>query len=198
MHIEFLGHAGFIATSGKTRVACDPWLSPRGAYHGAWFQLPCNHHLWDRDYSGLDAVVVSHEHLDHLDPDFLTQRIAPTTPVVVPAYPSSNLRRKLAAICRNPVVEIEEGKEHELGAGLRVLFTLEESPANQDAVISLIAPDAVLVDMNDARLTVQQVDALKERLGRRVDGLLLQCAGASWYPICYEYDRARMLEHSAE
>ncbi len=198
MRIEFLGHAGFIASSGATRVACDPWLSPLGAYHAAWFQFPCNHHLWDRDYTDLAAVVLSHEHLDHLDPDFLTKKLPPETPVVVPAYPSSNLRRKLAAVCGNPVVEVEEGREHALGGGLRVIFTLEESPTNQDAVVTILGPDSVLVDMNDARLTVQQVDQLKERLGRRVDGLLLQCAGASWYPICYDYEPAQMIQHSAE
>ena len=198
MRIRFLGHAGLTAESGGARVAVDPWLSPMGAYHASWFQLPCNHRLWDEDWSDLAAVVLSHEHLDHLDPDFLRVKVRPDLPLVVPAYPSRNLVRKLRAICANPVIEVAEGEEHSLGGGLRVLFTQEESPANQDAVVTLVGPEGVLVDMNDARLTPEQVDALKRRLGRPVDALLLQCAGASWYPICYEYSADRMAEHSEE
>src|SRR5437867_9515669 len=66
MQVEFLGHAGSIITFGKMRVACDPWLSPRGAFHASWFQFPCNHHLWERDYRDLAAVVITHEQQDHL------------------------------------------------------------------------------------------------------------------------------------
>ncbi|HXI03744.1 MAG TPA: MBL fold metallo-hydrolase [Candidatus Saccharimonadales bacterium] len=198
MRIRFLGHAGFTAESGGVRVACDPWLSPRGAYHGAWYQFPCNHRLWEEDYTDLAAVVLSHEHLDHLDPHFLSEKIPATTPVVVPAYPSANLRRKLARYVPNPVVEVAEGMEHPLGGGLSVFFMMEDSPANQDAVITFVTKDAVLVNMNDARLSPQQAEELLERLGRPVDALLLQCAGASWYPICYEYGPREMAEHSAE
>lgn len=198
MKMRFLGHAGFTAESGGVRVAVDPWLSPMGAYHGAWFQFPCNHHLWEEGYEDLAAVILSHEHLDHLDPDFLVRKIPPETPLVVPAYPSANLRRKLEGFCANPVIEVEENVARDLGGGLHVLFTLEESPANQDAVVTLFDDESVLVDMNDARLTLQQADRLKELLGRPVDALLLQCAGASWYPICYEYGPEEMAAHSAE
>src|SRR5438105_784831 len=61
MQVEFLGHAGVIITAGKMRVACDPWLLPRGAFHASWFQFPCNHHLWERDYRDLTAVAITHE-----------------------------------------------------------------------------------------------------------------------------------------
>src|SRR5437899_10129165 len=65
MQVEFLGHGGFIITSGQMRVACDPWVSPRGAFHTSWFQFPCNHHLWDRDYRHLTALVITHRSEEH-------------------------------------------------------------------------------------------------------------------------------------
>lgn len=198
MQIEFLGHAGLIVASGRVSVACDPWISPQGAFDASWFQLPCNHHLWERDYGGLAAVVLSHEHQDHLDAGFLAQKISPEIPLIVPAYPSGNLRRKIRRACSNPVVEVGAGEEHLLGGELRVLFTPEESPANQDSVVTFIDGESKVIDMNDARLTLEQAEALRDRSPQGVDVVLLQCAGASWYPICYDYSRERMAELCAE
>ena len=198
MHVEFLGHAGFIVASGRMRVACDPWLSPRGAFHASWFQFPCNHHLWERDYRDLTAVVITHEHEDHLDPDFLSRKLSADTPIVVPRYPSRNLWNKIRSVCPNPIVEVKPGAEHPLGDGLRVLFTSEESPANQDSAATFLSREAVLINMNDARLTAKQRDVLKHRLRGRIDALLIQCAGASWYPLCYRYPKEKMLALSVD
>jgi UDP-MurNAc hydroxylase len=198
MLLEFLGHAGFIVTHGKTRVACDPWLSPLGAFHASWFQFPCNHHLWERDYRNLTAVVLANEHLDHLDGDFLAKKLTPEIPIVVPRYPSRNLWNKIRRACANPIVEVKPGTEYTAGEGLRVLFTSEESPANQDSTVTFLTREAILVNMNGARLTPKQRQALKDRLRGRIDALLIQCAGASWYPICYRHPDERMTALSAE
>ena len=192
MQIEFLGHAGFIIAHGKIRVACDPWLSPLGAFHASWFQFPCNHRLWEHDYRDLTAVVITHEHVDHLDADFLSQKLTLETPIVVPQYPSRNLWNKIRRACPNPIVEVKPETEHVLGDGLRLLFTSEESPANQDSAVTFLTREAVLINMNDARLTLQQLQTLKDRVRGRVDALLTQCSGASWYPICYRYSDERM------
>jgi len=198
MQVEFLGHAGFIISHGRFRVACDPWLSPLGAFHASWFQFPCNHRLWHRDYRNLAAVVITHEHQDHLDANFLADKLTPEIPIVVPRYPSQNLRNKIRQACQNPIVEVEPGTEHVFGEGFRLLFTSEESPANQDSAVTFLSREAVLINMNDARLTHQQLETLKDRLNGRVDALLIQCSGASWYPICYRYSDKRMQALSSE
>src|SRR5437660_3368038 len=198
MQVEFLGHAGFIISHGRFRVACDPCLSPLGAFHASWFQFLCNHRLWHRDYRNLAAVVITHEHQDHLDANFLADKLTPEIPIVVPRYPSQNLRNKIRQACQNPIVEVEPGTEHVFGEGFRLLFTSEESPANQDSAVTFLSREAVLINMNDARLTHQQLETLKDRLNGRVDALLIQCSGASWYPICYRYSDKRMQALSSE
>jgi len=192
MQIEFLGHAGFVLTHGKIRVACDPWLSPLGAFHASWFQFPCNHHLWERDYRDLAAVVITHEHQDHIDTAFLSQKLSPSTSIVVPRYPSRNLVNKIRQACQNPIVEGKSGMEHTFGEGLRLVFTPEESPVNQDSVATFMSREAVLVNMNDARMTARQRQVLKDRLRGRIDALLIQCSGASWYPLVYRYPKDKM------
>ena len=198
MQVEFLGHAGFIATSGRMRVACDPWLSPRGAFHASWFQFPCNHHLWERDYRNLAAVVITHEHQDHLDAAFLSQKIAPGIPVIIPQHPSRSLWTKIRAACTNPITEVKPGVDHQLGEGLRVLFTTEDAPLAPCAAATFQTREAVLINMSNARLSVKQRDTLKYRLRGRNDALLVHCAGVDWNPICYRHPEQKMLALSVQ
>ena len=198
MQVEFLGHAGVIVTSGKMRVACDPWLSPRGAFHASWFQFPCNHHLWERDYRDLAAAVITHEQQDHLDAAFLSQKIAPGIPIIIPQHPSRSLWNKIRAACANPITEVKPGVDHQLGEGLRVLFTTEDTPITPCAAATFQTREAVLINMSNARLSVKQRDTLKYRLRSRNDALLVQCARADWNPICYRHPEERRLALSVQ
>src|SRR5436189_4090113 len=112
MQVEFLGHAGSIITFGKMRVACDPWLSPRGAFHASWFQFPCNHHLSERDYRTLAAVVLTHAHPDRLDAGFLSTKLSAETPILIPLQPTRALWHAVRKACANPIIEVKAGTDH--------------------------------------------------------------------------------------
>src|SRR2546423_1088590 len=77
MEIMYLGHAGFCVETEKTIVIMDPWLSPMGAFDGAWFQFPKNFHLAAYVQEKLNNnnkdryIYISHEHKDHFDLNFL-------------------------------------------------------------------------------------------------------------------------------
>ena len=64
-----LGHAGLRIDVPDTglRVLADPWFARGGAFLGSWFPFPDNAHLRATGVLDADVVVVSHEHLDHLD-----------------------------------------------------------------------------------------------------------------------------------
>lgn len=192
MQLEFLGHAGFIVIHGKNRVACDPWLSPLGAFHASWFQFPCNHHLWERDYRDLSAVVITHEHQDHLDAAFLARKLSPETPIVVPRHPSRSLWNAVRQACANPVIEVKPGTEHSFGEGLRLVFTTDEAADSRCAAATFRTREAVLVNMNRLRLKPKQRDVLKVRTGGRIDALLIQCVAPDWNPLCCRHSEERM------
>ena len=192
MQLEFLGHAGFIITQGKTRVACDPWLSPLGAFHASWFQFPCNHHLWEHDYRALTAVVITGECQDHLDVSFLSKKLSPDTPLLVPRHSSRTLWNAIRQACANPIIEVKPGADHTVGDGLRILFTIGDAPDSRGSVVTFRTREAVLINMSNARLTPKQRDVLKVRLSGRIDALLVQCAGANWNSLCYRYPEERM------
>jgi L-ascorbate metabolism protein UlaG (beta-lactamase superfamily) len=58
----WLGQAGFLLRCAGATVLVDPYLTPEGA---RWFPPP----FPAADAAGVDAVLVTHEHGDHLDVD---------------------------------------------------------------------------------------------------------------------------------
>ena len=67
MKIRFLGQSGYILKSGNTEIIIDPYLSDsvnRVAGRPRALPIPIN----PEDIS-CDAVICTHNHLDHLDPD---------------------------------------------------------------------------------------------------------------------------------
>lgn len=67
MRIKFLGQSGYVLESGNTQILIDPYLSDSvNRIAGTPRVLPIP--LRARDIS-CDAVICTHNHLDHLDPD---------------------------------------------------------------------------------------------------------------------------------
>jgi UDP-MurNAc hydroxylase len=193
VRVRALGHAGLELTYNGVRVLCDPWFSPEGAFQGSWFQFPENQHLLTSELVNPTAIVISHEHMDHVDPWFLA-RVPLHVPVIVPRYPSPILRYKVLSGGKRPIVELDSWQRYELAPGLEVFFVSEESPMNHDSAMVLVAGGRSLLNMNDARLFASQLRNVRAELGGKVDLLALQGAGASWYPMCYDYPEDRMVE----
>lgn len=189
MRVQFLGHAGLLIDSGRTRLLIDGWFSPEGAFDAAWYQLPQNHHIGEWDWSGLTGVIVSHEHMDHLDPAFL-RRLPAELPIYVTSYPSTLLQRKiLRTVGRAPKI-LRTEKEHRIG-DIDVRIWTEPSPMNHDSVWLFKHGGQSVLHTVDSRLTDEQLDEVMACAGGSPDLLLVQGAGASWYPLTYEnYDDA--------
>ena len=94
MKVTALGHAGLKAETSKATLLMDPWFSPEGAFQASWFQFPDNSHLLSPELLSPTAIAVSHEHLDHIDPWFLS-KVPATVPVIIPRYPSPVLKQKI-------------------------------------------------------------------------------------------------------
>jgi L-ascorbate metabolism protein UlaG (beta-lactamase superfamily) len=105
--VSWVGHASFVLRTGGLTVLTDPvWsrkipaVSPRLTPAGvAWKALP-----------RIDAVVISHNHYDHLDAPTI-QRLPRQTPVLVPA----NLGRWFRRRGFTRVTELDWWQSHRLG-----------------------------------------------------------------------------------
>src|SRR6266511_1310781 len=76
----WLGQAGFVLRGGGATLLLDPFLS---SGHKRLVPLP----FAPEQAGGVDAILCTHEHIDHLDVDSLPAMAAasPSAPVVVPA-----------------------------------------------------------------------------------------------------------------
>jgi UDP-MurNAc hydroxylase len=197
VQITSLGHAGLRVETSRAAILIDPWFAPDGTFQAAWFQFPENAHLLHDDLSAATAVVISHEHPDHVDPWFL-RRLPVDVPVMIPRYPSPVLGQKLSAAGRSRVIEVDSWRPVSVADGLSVFFVSEESPMNHDSAIVAVGDGRVLLNLNDARLTPRQFREVRRRVGGRIDVFSAQGSGASWHPIAYEMPEARKREISRE
>ena len=190
--VSGLGHAGLRIDAPDTglRILADPWFARGGAFLGSWFPFPDNAHLRESELLEADVVVVSHEHLDHLDLE-LIGRLPARVPVVVPRYPSTILQRRVRAAGHEHVVVLDAWQRLRLGeSGDWLCVIPEQCPMSHDAAVLLHVGGRSVLHTNDARISLSQARRAEAEVGGRIDLMGLQMSGASWHPVCYEYDEA--------
>ncbi|HZT13855.1 MAG TPA: Rieske 2Fe-2S domain-containing protein [Candidatus Baltobacteraceae bacterium] len=194
MRIAYLGHAGFDVETSSALLLMDPWLSPTGAFDGAWFQYPCNHDLADgvrarlRGFPGRKLIYLSHEHQDHLDREFLSSLAGTDAELIVPRYQNDRMLRKLAGLQFTAIHVLESGQRLDFGDGACTVY-VDDTELNRDSAIFVETADASFFNMNDCKL----FDALAAVLAAHGSPDLFTCqySGAIWHPICYDYEPER-------
>lgn len=70
MQIKWIGQAGLLIDTGKLKIMVDPYLSDSVAKVNPknWRRVPVKEELFEED---IDMIVITHNHLDHLDPETL-------------------------------------------------------------------------------------------------------------------------------
>ena len=197
--VRGLGHAGLRIDVPDTglRVLADPWFARGGAFLGSWFPFPDNAHLRASEVLDADVVVVSHEHLDHLDLRLIAGLPEHVT-VVVPDYPSSILQRRIRSLGHENLVVLRAWERLPLGGSGDWLCVIpEQCPMSHDAAVLFRVGGRSVLHTNDARISLAQARRAVAEVGAPIDLMGLQMSGASWHPVAYEYDehdRARISE----
>jgi UDP-MurNAc hydroxylase len=168
-------------------ILCDPWVNP--AYFASWFPFPDNSQLDWESLGRTDYLYVSHLHRDHFDAEHLKRYVSKKATVLLPEYPTSELRDQLAALGFTDFLETTTNEVVELDGGLRVMVQALTSPTDGpigDSSLWVEHGDVRIYNQNDARPTDLTEIA---RLGP-VHAHLLQFSGAIWYPMVYELPAA--------
>ena len=102
--ITWLGQAGFLLETEEARLLIDPWISPAGP---RLIPSPPLELVAD----GIDWVLVTHEHSDHLDLPFLTTLAerSPGARAILPAAIADQLGGVLPATGVGPGQTIDAG-----------------------------------------------------------------------------------------
>jgi UDP-MurNAc hydroxylase len=175
------GHAGLFLETDRGSILCDPWRSP--AYFASWFVFPDNSNV---DFGGLhpDFLYVSHLHRDHFDPEVLGSCVSKSTTVLLPDYPTGDLREALEALGFRSFVQTTSGVPLDLD-GLSIMIEAMISPADGPLGDSALCVDDGSVrffNQNDARPR----DFESIATFGPFDGHSLQFSGAIWWPLVYD------------
>jgi L-ascorbate metabolism protein UlaG (beta-lactamase superfamily) len=106
MRLTYVGHSTVLLELADLRILTDPLLRDR-LLHIHRVAAGVDPAVTER----LDAVLVSHAHLDHLDTRSL-RRISPEVPLVVPAGAARLVRR----LRRRSVIELAAGEAAQVGS----------------------------------------------------------------------------------
>jgi UDP-MurNAc hydroxylase len=182
VRVTGVGHASLFVQTAAGSVLCDPWVRP--AYFASWFPFPDNSRLdWDR-LGKPDYLYVSHLHRDHFDTEWLSNRISKDVTVLLPDYPTGQLRDELEALGFRRFVETTSGEPVDLD-GLEVTIFALTSPTDGpigDSALLLYDGEHRVYNQNDARPS----DLGGVAAHGHVDAHLLQFSGAIWYPMVYD------------
>ncbi len=180
--LEFLGHSGLAVRHDGKLLLCDPWMSRKGAYNASWFQYPD----YEGDLGALlapDAVYISHEHLDHYDPEFLAG-LSREIPVLTGRAHKKRLVARLRRLGFKTIVELDNFEAYEVAPGFVVKIstpTFHCPPHWFDSCALLELGDHKVLNLNDCNLALPVADIRAEG----IDVLLAQATPAIWYPLVY-------------
>ena len=96
MRLTGTGHASLRIDTPAGSILCDPWVNP--AYFASWFPFPDNSQLDWETLGDCDYLYVSHLHRDHFDAEHLKRYVNKKATVLLPEYPTSELRDELAEL----------------------------------------------------------------------------------------------------
>ncbi|MFH1539445.1 MAG: MBL fold metallo-hydrolase [bacterium] len=167
MKILSLGQSGFIITAGDgTTVMTDPWLAPSPLKN---FKTPIDYKKVQR----CDAVLVSHNHLDHVDSCTLRMAKRLGAEFIGSGRAARRARRagieKVTALRPGDTAVVESLKIHAVPA---------RHPLAADAVGFVIEGDATVYFSGDTRLDTHLLGELKKF---KIDIALLQIACAVYF-----------------
>ena len=196
MRATSIGHAGILVETRQATIVCDPWFLP--AFLGSWFVFPRNDQLSPELMHKIehpDYLYISHQHADHLDEPWLSSHIDKQTKVLLPAFATRELERRLSKLGFVNFVRTENGKETELSDGLTIAIHVESAIADGpggDSAIVIYDGESRLVNQNDCRTS--DLNAFTDH--GAVDMHWLQYSGAIWFPMVYDEPREQLMQQA--
>ena len=195
MVIKFYGHACIYIKTDTVSIVTDPWLSKEGAFLTTWFQFPDNTELDLTPIRNADYVVLSHEHQDHFDINFL-KTLNPKTKIIIPKYTDSYLFETLRDNVTNEIIVASSLKKIQLSPDVTFCPVVQSVPIWDDCTLVFETPEGTIVDVNDMKIINTDFEWIQKNF--KINHLFIQFSGANWHPLTYDYSHEKKVEISKQ
>jgi len=181
MQIQFVNHAGFIASTRGVSLLCDPWLVGR-SFNEGW-ELLSPTPISDLDLAGVTHLWFSHEHPDHFSPASL-KLIPEADRARISVLFQKTADRKVVRFCEKlgfaAVTEMAPRTWYPLGDGVELLCNPLATEWDADSWMCLRDGSRCLVNINDCGVSERAVaEDIRAQVGD-VDVLFTQFSFAAW------------------
>lgn len=189
MQLEWVNHASFTLSSGRTRLICDPWLTGPAFEEGWRHLVPTPQGL--PDWNDITHIWISHEHPDHFAPRDLLAIPADIRSKITVLHQRTSDQR-VARFCRKAgfdFLELDPARLHRLpGLAIRCAPHL-----SGDSWLWASDGSTSLLNLNDCavRTRLEMLRILRACRDRHPTLLLTQFSYACWAGNPGELDRMR-------
>ena len=153
----------------------DPWIEGPAIF-GAWEKYPPSD-ISVNDLPKIDAIWISHEHTDHLNP-YTLQFFQKDIPIYVPDFNNGRIAQKLEKLGFSNVISVKSTQQISLTDDIHAV-SFESESMWKDSIIYLQFGNFKILNVNDAGFNWKIIDIIGD-----VD---LICSafsyGASAYPL---------------
>jgi CMP-N-acetylneuraminate monooxygenase len=178
--VSLLSHASLRIDYDGFTLVTDPWLDGP-AFLGGWIPYPqptCDH---DELAAAADAIWITHEHSDHLNPRTLSH-FPSETPIYVPELNYRRLATRLHDLGFEHVYSLPTEVPYELAEGVEAVCFESQSTWN-DSILALNCGGFCILNFNDAGLNWRVSEAIQS-----ADLIATSFAfGASGYPLTWTH-----------
>jgi UDP-MurNAc hydroxylase len=103
--IKHLGHASIYIRNSSVSLVVDPWFSETEAFLSSWHQFPEPTGVDLDEARAVDYVLLSHEHLDHFDLEFI-KTINCNAVILIPTF-SCKYFLDCLSVLPNKIIEVD-------------------------------------------------------------------------------------------
>ena len=179
MKTEYVSHACLYIETSDTKILIDPWFNGP-SYQEQWnvFPKPVNTAF----LSGIDYIVITHGHEDHLHADTL-RLFSRDTPILYPYQWKDSAIIFLKELGFKNIRECKSYEGIQITPSTKVTFVAN----SLDAIVVVEDGDEVLMDLNDAlnahqKMIIHRLTEGLKKQWQRIDYLVCGLGGAGYFP----------------
>ena len=186
--------------SGKSIIACDPWVGP--ADQNAWVSYPL-HNNGAKILNKLkpDYIYISHLHCDHFDQKLLTKFKKKNTKIIIKNFANKRLKKKIEDLGYTNILELKEWDKINLNNDFTVSIIpqLTSNNSNIPEQINYDLDTSILIKSKNSKeiffnavdnpLSIKDLKKINDYseniFKKKIDILCLPVGAAGEYPQCF-------------